>query len=80
MSEQDDRERNAAAYKRLKPTIDQTYPKGWFVGIADDRIVGAAANFRDLENSLRSQGLDPRKILVVEAGVTYPDYVTIFAL
>ena len=39
MSEQDDRERNEAAYKRLKLTIDQTYPKGWFVGIADDRIV-----------------------------------------
>ena len=72
-------ERNNVAYRRLKETIDQTYPKGWFVGIADDQVVEAAANFEDLESLLRARGKDPRTVLVVEAGVTLPDYMTIFA-
>ena len=71
-------ERNMAAYGRLKETICRTYARGWFVAIADDRIVDAAANFHDLEKSLRVKGKDPRRVLVVEAGVDYPEYVTIF--
>ncbi len=71
----EERERNQASYRRLKETIGTTYPHGWFVGIADDQIVAAAADFRTLETNLRSQGKDPRRVLVVEAGV---DYVTIF--
>lgn len=71
-------ERNSAAYGRLKETISQTYPHGWFVGIAGDQVVGAAADFRALESLLRTQGKDPRRVLVVEAGVNYPEYVTIF--
>jgi hypothetical protein len=31
-----------------------------------------------LERLLRSDGKDPRKALVVEAGVDYPESVTIF--
>lgn len=79
MADQKERERNNAAYQRMKETINQTYPRGSFVGIADDQIVGAAANFRDLECLLQAQGRDPRRILVVEAGVAYPEHVTIFA-
>jgi hypothetical protein len=75
---QQDYDQNNVAYQRLKETVAQTYPRGWFVGIADDRIAGAAANFRELECLLRAQGTDPRKVLVVEAGVVYPEYVTIF--
>ena len=71
-------ERNNAAYGRLKGTISQTYPHGWFVGIADEQVVGAAADFRTLESLLRDQGKDPRRVLVVQAGVDYPEYVTIF--
>ncbi len=63
----------------LKETIGKTYPHGWFVGISDDKVIGAAANFRDLECLLRERGKDPRQVLVVEAGVNYPEYVTIFA-
>jgi hypothetical protein len=69
---------NHAAYQRLKETIKQTYPRGWFVGLADDQVLAAAADFRELEGLLRAQGKDPRTVLVVEAGVDYPDYVTIF--
>jgi len=72
-------ERNSAAYSRLKETIARTYPHGWFVGIADEHIIGAAADFRGLESLLRTQGIDPRRVLVVQAGVDYPEYVTIFS-
>ncbi|MGH7174530.1 MAG: hypothetical protein ACRELF_09545 [Gemmataceae bacterium] len=71
-------ERNNAAYRRLKETISRTYPHNWFVGIADEQVVGAAADFRALESLLRTQGKDPRRVLVVQAGVDYPEYVTIF--
>jgi hypothetical protein len=72
-----DQERNEAAYRRMKDEIARTYPHGWFVGIFDERIVGAAATFHELEDSLRTQRLDPRTVLIVEAGVDYPDYITI---
>jgi hypothetical protein len=77
MPQREEYERNKVSYLRLKETIRNTYPHGWFVGIADDQIVGAAADFRSLETSLREQGTDPRGVLVVEAGVDYPQYVTI---
>lgn len=71
-------EKNSAAYRRLKEMISRTYPHGWFVGIADEQVVGAAADFRALESLLRTQGKDPRRVLVVQARVDYPEYVTIF--
>ena len=71
-------EQNNATYQRLKETIKQTYPRGWFVGIADDQVIAAAATFRELETLLRAQGKDSRKVLVVEAGVDYPESATIF--
>jgi hypothetical protein len=70
--------RNSTSYARLKETISRSYPHGWFVGIADEQVVGAAADFRALESSLRAQGRDPRRVLVVQAGVDYPEHVTIF--
>ncbi len=70
-------ERNRAAYGRLKQSISQTYPHGWFVGIADEQVVGVAADFRALESLLRDQGKDPRRVLVVQAGIEYPEYVTV---
>jgi hypothetical protein len=69
---------NNDTYRRLKETIGQTYPRGWFVGLADDQIVAAAADFRELEAMLRAQGRDARQVLVVEAGVDYPESATIF--
>jgi hypothetical protein len=78
MDRDPDYERNNATYRQLKQMIQETYPRGWFVGIADDRIVGAAARFHDLERELRDHGRDPRRVLVVEAGVDYPEHVTIF--
>ena len=70
---------NADAYRRLKRSIDQDYPRGWFVAVADDQVIGAAADFHALEAAVRTTGKDPREVLIVEAGATYPEDVTIFA-
>jgi hypothetical protein len=67
-----------AAYRQLKETIDGGYPKGWFVGIADGQVLADAADFQKLEALLRAQNHDPRDVMVVEAGVAYPEFVTIF--
>ncbi|MGI8978569.1 MAG: hypothetical protein ACR2FY_05050 [Pirellulaceae bacterium] len=66
------------SYRRLKGAIQRTYSPGWFVGIANDQIVGAAEKFPDLTAHLRSSGFDPRQVMVVEAGVEYPENVTIY--
>jgi hypothetical protein len=66
-----------AAYRRLKEAIEAKYPRGWFVAIEHD-VIAAAPDFESLEESLRASGRDPRKVFVVEAGVDYPEYVTIF--
>ena len=79
MAGHEEAQRNQLAYQRLKESINQTYRTGWFVGIADDQVVGDAESFRDLELSLQAQGKDPRTVLIVQAGVETPDYVTIFA-
>jgi hypothetical protein len=78
MRSHDEQERHMAAYRRMKGAIDTTYPKGSFVAIADDQVVGTSAIFGELERQLRAQGRDPRQVLVVEAGVNYPEQVTIF--
>lgn len=66
--------RNNAAYLRMKETIGQTYPKGWWVGIFDEQVVAAAADIRELQGDLRQKGYDPRRVLHVEAGVDPPDW------
>jgi hypothetical protein len=67
------------AYQRLKDSIRQTYPQDWFVAIADKRVLAASADFRELKVLVRAEGFDPRNVLIVEAGVTYPEFVDIFS-
>lgn len=74
-----EREVNQTAYRQLKPTIDQTYPPGRFVAIHEGKIAGDARTFRELDDSLTARGLTSRNILVIQAGVKYPDYVYIFS-
>lgn len=69
-----------AAYQRLKETIRQTYPQGWFVAIVLDRIVAASADFRELKQLVHAEGFDPRNALIVEAGANDPEFVNIFAV
>jgi hypothetical protein len=78
MSGTENRDLNDSAYHRLKQSIDESHPRGWFVAIDDIQILAAAPTFQELEVTLKLQGKDPREIMVVEAGVDYPESVTIF--
>jgi hypothetical protein len=69
-----------AAYQKLQEVIRETYPQGWFVAIAQNRIVAASADFRELKGLVRAEGFDPRNVLIVEAGANDPDFVNVFVL
>jgi hypothetical protein len=77
MTWQQEYELNSATYQRIKESIAKSYPRGWFVGIGDEKIVGAAATFQELERELHAKNIVLRKVLVVEAGVAYPEFVTV---
>ena len=68
-----------AAYRRLKGTINQTYPPGRYVAISGGQIVADSDRFAELDSLLKAQGRDPTKVLVVQAGVEYPENETIFS-
>jgi hypothetical protein len=72
-SEHDDQ----AAFRRLKPLIDQSYERGRFVAIFEGEIVADAASFEELEQLLRQKGKDSRQVLVIQAGVDYSEYAII---
>ncbi len=71
-------ERDKTALRQLLVEIDAKYPTGWFVAIGDNRVIAAFADFDELLGELRAQGRNPRDTLVVEAGASRPEYVTIF--
>jgi len=62
----------------LKDVIDQTYPLGHFVAVEDESILADSSDFHELEAKLRSLGKAPKTVLIVEAGVVDPEFVTIF--
>src|SRR5436305_2091998 len=65
------RDKQLESYDRVKEILKETYPQGWFVGIAESGIVAAAPTFRELKSKLHADGKDIRQILVVEAGVQF---------
>jgi len=68
---------NQAAFRRLKPMIDQSYPKDRYVAIDGGRILADAATFDELTAALKSIGKDSPDVLVVQAGVDYPEFAYI---
>ena len=74
-----DRKENQETYRRLKETINQTYSKGRFIAISKGQIVGDARDFDELQAQLKAAGQDPFRVLIVQAGVEYPDKVVIFS-
>jgi hypothetical protein len=74
------RELNEAVYRQLKDTIAKTYPRGRFVAIAGGHVVVDAATFRELQALLQERGYHPPEVMVVEAGDTYPEYVTFIGI
>jgi hypothetical protein len=69
---------NEAAYRKLKPTIDKTYPHGRFVAIHEGKIVGDAATFEEIDKMLETLGVPRPEGLVTQAGINYPDNGVIF--
>ena len=70
---------NHAAYRRLKGSIARAYESGRFVAIAGGRIVADADDFNELRTRLTALGKDSPDVLVVQAGVDYPESAVIFA-
>lgn len=68
---------NQTAFRRLKSTIDQMYPKGQFLAIHGGQIVADAATLDELLAALAAQGKAPHESLAVQAGVDYPEFVHI---
>ena len=77
---QQDRAANHAAYRRLKDAIARTYKPGRFVAISGGQIVADAEGFEELRARLAAAGRDPAEVLVVQAGVEYPETAVIFLL
>jgi hypothetical protein len=73
-----ERQLNQAAYRQLAGIIQQNYPRGRFVAISGGKIVADAACFEDLDSLLQRMGLESSEVLVVQAGVEYPESVVIF--
>ena len=74
-----ERELNQAAYRRLRSFIEQTYPPGRFLAISGGNIIADAADFEALHSMLRQRGDSSAEVLVVQAGVDYPETAVIFA-
>jgi hypothetical protein len=71
-----ERQLNQAAYRRLSSFIGKTYPPGRYVAIAGGQIIADAARFGELKSLLHQMGNYSRDVLVVQAGVDYPETVT----
>jgi hypothetical protein len=66
------RQQTQAAFRKLKPAIDQTYPQGWFVALEGDQIIADAPSFEKLTEVLVGLGKKPAETFMVQAGVEYP--------
>ncbi|HEX5446045.1 MAG TPA: hypothetical protein VFW87_19620 [Pirellulales bacterium] len=71
---------NQAAYRRLRETIAKDYPPGRFVAIAGGKIAADASSFDELDLTLNQSGLESPGVLIIEAGVEYPENATILGL
>lgn len=73
-----ERQCNQAAFRQLSGFIKQNYQPGRFVAIAGGKIIADAANFDELDSILKALGQDSVDVLVVQAGVDYPESAVIF--
>ena len=71
---------NQAAFRRLQPTIDATYPAKQFVAIDDGQIVADAGTFEELEQKLAALGKGGQRVLVMQAGEYYPEFAYILTI
>ncbi|HXG12226.1 MAG TPA: hypothetical protein VNK04_20900 [Gemmataceae bacterium] len=72
------RQQNQEAFRRMKDTLAQTYERGRFVAISEGRVIADAASLDVLRSHLQALGKDPTQVLIVQAGVEYPETAVIF--
>jgi hypothetical protein len=73
-----ERQINQATYRQLRSFIQQTYPPGRYLAISGGKVIADAARFEELNSILDQMGNHSPEVLVVQAGVEYPEAVTIF--
>jgi len=78
MDNKPEEDQDQAAYRRLRESIAQSYPPGRFVAIASGQIAADAATFDELRAKLTALGIKLPHVLIVQAGVEYPESVIIF--
>jgi len=74
-----EREHNHTAFRRLSDWINRTYPSGRFLAISGGKIVADAERFDAIRSTLSTLGKDPTQVLIVQAGVDYPESGVIFS-
>ena len=60
-------------YEDLKQDIDRRYPPGQFVAVESGQVIADDESHRKLVEKLKSLGKSPNGMLIVQAGVDYPD-------
>lgn len=78
MPSNEKRQSNQAAFRRLKPAIDGRYPAGHFVSIDDGDVIADAVDFASLVDRIQKCGKQPENVLIVQAGVDYPEETVVF--
>ncbi|MFO0966043.1 MAG: hypothetical protein U0793_10725 [Gemmataceae bacterium] len=78
MNSDTERQQNQVAFRRLRDFIRQTYPAGRFVAIGGGAILADAADFPHLDARLQELGHGSTDVLVVQAGVDYPERAVIY--
>jgi hypothetical protein len=71
-------ERNQAAFRRMKASLDEQYPPGRFLALAEEQVVADAPTIDSLIGKLAERGVDRQRTLVVQAGINYPTEAVIF--
>lgn len=64
--------KNVAHLYLLRETIEQTYPKGHHVAVAQGKVVADAPTPNELFAKLQGMGIDPRLTIVEEVGTPPP--------
>jgi hypothetical protein len=73
-----ERQRNQTAFRQMRETLAQTYRPGRFVAISEGQVIADAESLDLLRTQLQALGKDPSRVLIVQAGVEYPETATIF--
>ena len=68
-----DKKQSGQQYEDLKQDIDRRYPPGRFVAIESSQVIADDESHRKLVEKLRALGKSPNGMLIVQAGVDYPE-------